>query len=314
MIRENRLLGFVLALGLVACHGAATQPALPAAPVPDGLGKTELSLTAFGDRERTASANKGVVGSSNTITAEMPVPRPDTTPCTVHLFQNLQFADFNNKTFSYTPPSTCKAPWSKVVLELDLRVTKGVQFDRTGIMWIDGAVVWFGTTAEPSPQLSPSWHVARDVTDLSALFRKTTQGQISIGNLVNSTYNGVIIGSARLQFYPPDAAYPAPRVPDKVIGMPYAPPLGGSAQLPSQTMAISTPLPHNIVGAKLDLYLQSQHTEEQWFMCVPTNVYTQSKNELGFCPNGPFREGEVAVDNMQAGIAPVYPLERQEVA
>jgi hypothetical protein len=40
---------------------------------------------------------------------------------------------------------------------------------------------------------------------------------------------------------------------------------------------------------------------------VPTSVWNASKNELGFCPNTGFREGEVAIDGMPAGVAPIYP-------
>ena len=49
------------------------------------------------------------VGSSNPATAEPPVPRPHTTPCIVPLFQEQAFADFNLKSFSYTPPSSMRA-------------------------------------------------------------------------------------------------------------------------------------------------------------------------------------------------------------
>jgi hypothetical protein len=47
------------------------------------------------------------IGSSNPVTAEPPVPRPHTKPCVVQLFENLQFADFNLKSFNYTPPAAC---------------------------------------------------------------------------------------------------------------------------------------------------------------------------------------------------------------
>jgi hypothetical protein len=50
------------------------------------------------------------IGSSNPITADPPVERPHTRPCTVQLFTNEQFADFNIKDFNYAPPSEC--PWS----------------------------------------------------------------------------------------------------------------------------------------------------------------------------------------------------------
>ena len=66
-----------------------------------------------------------VLGSANTVTANPPVPRPSTTPCTVQLFTNLDFADFNSKFFSYTPPADCPAPWAAVVLEADWSVDAG---------------------------------------------------------------------------------------------------------------------------------------------------------------------------------------------
>ncbi len=256
---------------------------------------------------RAMPFTKGV-GSSNTITADMPVPRPDTNPCVVKLFQRYTFKNFNNKQFKYAPPAACPGPWAKVVFNLDVRVTKGVQFDRTAIIWVDGAVIYFGTTAEPSPNLSPHWHVERDVTDLSALFTQASKGQIALGNCYcPPTYDGFQIAGSYLQFYPVDQKYPAPRVPDEVIGIPYNPPLGGVAQLPHTAMEIQTTLPRNILRAYLDLYLQSQNKEEQWFMCVPDEVWRKSKHALGFCRNSPFREGLVSVDGMPAGLTPIYP-------
>jgi hypothetical protein len=238
----------------------------------------------------------------------MPVPRPDTTPCTVTLFDHFLFKNYTNQTFSFTPPAACKGPWAKVVFNFDAGSTKGIQFDRTGIIWLDGAPIYFGTTAEPTPSLSPRWHVERDVTDLSALFRTATTGQISLGNCYcKPNYTGILFGTAYVQFYPPDAKYPAPVVADEVIGAPFDPPLGNVTQLPKSPLTITTTLPKNIDSAYLDLYLQSQSDEEQWFMCVPGTVWQASHDELGFCRNSAFREGEVAVDGTPAGIAPIYP-------
>ena len=47
------------------------------------------------------------IGSPLVAVADPPVPHPNTTPCTVTLFTNQEFADFNNKPFSYSP--TCGA-------------------------------------------------------------------------------------------------------------------------------------------------------------------------------------------------------------
>lgn len=250
------------------------------------------------------------IGSSNTIYADMPIRRPDTTPCVVKLFDRYEFKDFSNRKFDYAPPpaSQCPPPWSKVVFNFDVRVTKGVQYDRTAILWVDGAVVYFGTTSEPSTTLAPHWHVARDVTDLSALFTQPSKGQVQLWNCYcPPSYNGYQIGKASIEFYPPDKQYPAPRVPDQVIGLPYSPPLGNVATLPQTPMNFQGSLPTNIVKAYADVFLQSQNKEEQWFMDVPDIVWRQSHHALGFSRGTAFREGVVTVNGQPAGLAPIYP-------
>ena len=142
------------------------------------------------------------VGSSNPVTAEPPVPRPHTKPCVVQLFQNLEFADFNTKSFSYTPPAACPGPWAKVVFTADFTVTAGRQYDRTAAFYLGHASIFYGTTAEPRATLSPSWHVERDVTDLTPIFKADQTGEANIGNFVGVsggvTYNGIIYANAAL--------------------------------------------------------------------------------------------------------------------
>ncbi len=291
-----------------ACSSPGGTPGAPLGMTPSATGSRITSPSAFAHRSERVVRFTTPVGSSNTITADMPVPRPDTTPCTVVLFKDYAFKNFNNQTYSYAPPSACKGPWAKVVFNLNLRVSQGIQYDRTAIIWLNGAPIFFGTTAEPTPNLAPHWHVEQDVTDLSALFAKGGSGQIALGNCYcPPNYTGIQYGTAYLQFYPPNAAYPAPRVADEVLGVPYQPPLGGSSQLPQSKMHVAGTFPRNVYAAYLDLYLQSQNAEEQWFMCVPTSVWNTSKNALGFCPGTAFREGEVAVDGHPAGTAPIYP-------
>src|SRR5262249_13039412 len=128
------------------------------------------------------------VGSPNTATADPLVARPPTQPCVVPLFDSIQFADFSPKPFLYTPPAACPAPWAKSVLDADFSVPAGRQLDRPANLWIGGANVYFGTTAEPSASVSPSWHVERDLTDMSPLFASPQPGEMHLDNLVNSTF------------------------------------------------------------------------------------------------------------------------------
>jgi len=243
------------------------------------------------------------IGSANTATADPTVPRPAATPCVVHLFDAVAFADFSPKPFVYTPPA-CAGPWAKVVLEADFSIQAGRQFDRTANIWIGGANVYFGTTAEPSHSVARSWHVERDLTDYSPLFTTSQNGSVILGNLVNSTFTSILFGSADLQFYPLAAKQPAPKTADEVLPL-SAGADGGTVFLNSTSDQLSAELnlPMNVERAYLDVLAQSQANDEFWYSCVPNDVTT----ELQSCGGTGFRETEVTIDGTPAGVAPVYP-------
>src|SRR5579863_5492437 len=273
-----------------------------------GRGRTDLSSLRF-----------ATVGSSQPVTAEPPVRRPNETPCIVTLFTPATVSFSNNfavNPFPYAPPAACPGPWQEIVLDVDLNVTAGTQFDRTGNIYIGGANVWFGTTAEPGSNLSPSWHVERDVTDLSAALANPSTGGVYLGNVVNSTYNGVITATAKLEFYPLRVARAAGSgAPDVVIPMSGAPSSalpqgGGSVYLFGPTVTgqahantITVSLPRNIERAYLDVVLQSQIGDEFWWSCFPDDLGSATGN----CGGTAFREGEITIDGAPAGVAPVFP-------
>jgi Peptide N-acetyl-beta-D-glucosaminyl asparaginase amidase A len=258
-----------------------------------------------------AADDRFQIGSSNTVTADPFVPRPNEKPCIVQLFSGFQFVNFNTQSYQFTPPANCPGPWEKVVFTADFNVTAGRQFDRTAIVDLGFVNIYFGTTAEPRHNLSPSWHVERDVTDYSALFKTAQTGDVILGNVVNSTYTGVISGSATLEFYPKhggsdhdgsarpaDAVYPLTQ-PNGNGGINEPAFLSTSADQLGTTFT----LPRNIERAYLDVITQSQIGDEFWYTCVPNDV----ANELQSCGNTAFREGEVSIDGQPAGVAPVYP-------
>jgi hypothetical protein len=259
-------------------------------------------------------------GSSNTVSADPLVPRPPTTPCIVQLFENMAFADYTPKPFSYLPPERCLGPWTKVVFVADFTVTAGLQYDRTAKVFLGGANLYFGTTPEPRAALSPSWHVENDVTDLGALFKNAASGVANIGNFVGvyggTNYNGIIYANAGLEFYSApshDREHEheheqdndrdhGTRAPDVVIGL-----QGDSdaASLSTTTSRLSKTLtlPTNIESAYLDVIAQGQSSDEFWYRCVPDEL----KKLLQRCGGTAFRETEVSIDGQPAGVAPVYP-------
>lgn len=250
------------------------------------------------------------IGSPNVAFADPLIPSPFTTPCSVTLFENLQFADFDAKPFAYAPPTGCAGPWQKVVLSLDYSVTMGRQFDRTATIWLGGALVYFGTTQEPSATVAPSWHIERDLTDYSPLFAAAAGGRAILGNFVGNSggvdYTGIIFGTAVLKFYPL-----APTVPDHPPRPDLLLPLSGSADGSTADLASSDArlsvtfdaLPTNIERAFLDVYAQSQAGDEFWFFNLPDDIAATFQDGGGTA----FRETEISIDGHPAGVAPVSP-------
>jgi hypothetical protein len=244
------------------------------------------------------------IGSGNTVTADPLVPRPSTTPCVVQLFSDASFYDFNVEDFTFTPPAGCPGPWAKVVLEADINLNAGIQYDRTANFWLGPVNIYFGTTAEPGSTLGPSWHVENDLTDYSSIFYTTQSGQADIGNTLCCGLTSTIYASASLEFYPVPSGQTAPVVADQVFAL-SAGSSGGTVSLNTgaDRLTGTFTFPTNVQSAYLDVYAQGQSNDEFWYTCVPTAAGAT----LDSCTNTPFRETEVAIDDQLAGVAPVYP-------
>src|SRR5580658_10002986 len=252
----------------------------------------------------SAQSNNLSVGSSLVATADPAIQRPNTGHCEVTLLTDQAFADFNNKDFNFTPPSSCPGPWSKVIFTADFSIQPGVQFDRTGQIFFGGVNIYFGTTAEPLQSLTDTWHVESDLTDYSSLFKTAQTGYAILGNIVGADgLNSIIFGTFNLEFYQADFANPAPRTADAVL--PVQDNGNSSFQITSSNPVVvqSFTVPTNVEAAYLDIVAQSQNAEEQWFFCVPNSI----AGTLSDCGNSAFREVEISVDGKPAGAAPVYP-------
>jgi hypothetical protein len=247
------------------------------------------------------------IGSSNPITAAPLVSRPPTKPCTVQLFQNLAFDNYTPAAFTYTPPTACKGPWAKVVFTADFTVQAGTQYDRTAAFYLGHANIYYGTTAEPTSTLAPSWHVERDVTDLSAIFVSPQTGEANLGNFVGVyngvDYNSIIFANAALEFYPASWRAPAAKVPDVVVPVNGSGGDAGTLNTTTDQITQTLNLPANTERVYLDVIAQSQSNDEFWYFCVPND---QTSN-LESCGNTAFREAEVSIDGQPAGVAPISP-------
>ena len=290
---------------LIASHAPASMRAQPFARTPNALRPPGSVLAAM-------SAPTGP------LTAEPTVPRPDSAPCVVELFNGLPLTGFDG--FSYTPPEGCPAPWAKVVFEMDM-----ASIARTGSVGNvrvllghpdDGDFVLF----MGAPQIHDgvhTWRVERDLTDYTALLaRPGLMGSIehTWDNSSPSVDEDRVSGSARIKFYPATAAQPAPRVPDVMFTHDHA-----------------SRMPRNIVRAYVEVLAQGLDqigtSDRLWYTCTldffldPTSGFpginnpfsigddwgaTLSSSAMG-CDGGSYRDVEVLLDGVVVGTAPIFP-------
>jgi hypothetical protein len=263
-----------------------------------------VATTSLQAQSSTGTPDQFQVGSSLEAIADPTIPRPNTKPCIVTLLSDQAFENFNNANYTYTPPAQCPGPWAKVVFTADFSIQPGVQFDRTGQLFLGDVNIFFGTTAEPLQTQTDTWHVERDLTDYTPLFKTSQTGFASLGNIVGEDgLNSIIFGTFKLEFYPANFFNPAPRTADLVLPLPDN--SSGSVQLnnTSPELTQTFTLPTNVENAYLDVIAQSQSDEEQWFFCLPDALGTS----LGVCGNTAFRQVDISIDGTPAGVAPIFP-------
>lgn len=260
------------------------------------------------------------------LSVEPTVPRPDTKPCVVTLFTDENLMSYPG--FDYSPPADCPRPWSKIVLEMDMTPVR-----RTGTIAnikisLDGGAELVGSTFYSrhwdlfvgAPQISattPRWHVERDLTHYAALLAEPEDLFGSVSHTWDNSGVGIdddeVVGSARILFYPPSVANPAPRVPDAVLadGFPYL-------------------MPRNIVRAYVEVIAQgiddteSVGSDRYWYTCLPDRVLAThpglmnpfaigdvwggvlSSSDNG-CGGGSYRQVIVLIDGAPVGTAPLMP-------
>ncbi len=159
----------------------------------------------------------------------------------------------------------------------------GRQFDRIGYVDVGDVRMLTLSTPEPSPQ-GISWHVEKDVTELAPLLGDPQQVQAFIGNVVDSTYTGVIHVAVDLDFYTTGRDAPAATVPDAVL------PLAGTSRERTDLDGSLT-VPRNSMRLLADVFATGSGggCEEFWDTSAPAST--------GYsCPDGlPYREVDVRI-------------------
>ena len=104
----------------------------------------------------------------------------------------------------FTLPYDClpTSEWIMLVLTMNISI-KGLQYDRVGAVWINGVEVIRLTTAEPTAE-GIYWTVQKDISYLKRYITDNIDDlytTISIPNIVNSVYTGILYVNLTLSVY-----------------------------------------------------------------------------------------------------------------
>ncbi|EES00087.1 hypothetical protein BDA96_03G026000 [Sorghum bicolor] len=232
-------------------------------------------------------------------------PRGSSGPCSTLLLSH-SFAFTLTKppvTATYSPPPCLASGASSVSLAvLEWRAEcRGAQYDRTFGVWLGGAELLRGSTAEPRPG-GVVWSVSKDVTRYAALLAAGDATlAVYLGNLIDDTYNGVYHANLTLHLYfrsgarssPPSAAA------DAVVPVSRSLPLNDGlwfvVQNATDVQSARVTVPRNAYRAVLEVYVSSHDADEFWYMNTPEQ-------------NGPFREVTVLLDGDVVGAVWPFPV------
>ncbi|KAI5265621.1 peptide-N4-(N-acetyl-beta-D-glucosaminyl) asparaginase amidase N [Aureobasidium subglaciale] len=235
-----------------------------------------------------------------------PVSTPQSSSCNVQ--QTLMVHTFASSygvpyVGQYTPPS-CE--FNNVVIEWTV-TSAGRQFDRLAEMYLGDIEVWRTSTAEPTAS-GIIFRYEKDLSMYLSLWKSPQQLIFSLNNVYDNTYTGAFNTTltATFSYNPAKPAYA-----DLIL--PITPQLGTAGQpsiftLPGDNASVQQTLPRNVSHATVSIAATGQSNEEFWY----TNVLQSDINDfnstvgslLGF---GPFREVQLFIDDMMAGVAWPFP-------
>lgn len=337
-IRTGFILAATVATYAVAAHSTWVSRVGPTSPSADTNAAAPVRASTSPRTPMAISQPESYMHKSGTavagdpyatVTTEPPVPAPSMLCGTSHL-DNLLLDESTQyqANFVATEPPGCAAGWAKVILEIDYRYDENTAYPApAGIaLWLGGANLFFG--GAPSVLDPPGgWHVERDVTDYATLIRRgPNSGRVAIDDaFVEANPDLAMRVSFRFKFFAPTTTERTPRKADVVYPLStyqgaMTPMHTGEhhPSIPPSSVAAVVTLPRNVEHAYLDVLALGVRNDWVWWSCVPSHFYEDMPDlvrgspflytsSVGSCLRGAFREAEVRIDGVPAGVAPVFP-------
>ncbi|PWN26949.1 hypothetical protein BDZ90DRAFT_261197 [Jaminaea rosea] len=254
------------------------------------------------------------------------LPSPSLESTTVTLIHRaFSNSYYNASLLDYSPsllPKGFADPQRWVSLTLTQRgSSRGRQFDRLGSVWLAGVEVW--RTDNPEPTVGGVvWTTRREVDRYYDLFKGEGRLVFDYPNIVNDVYTGVLDITLELEVtqlkreftatsssatMPPSHRPLSGRSP-RLLPLSKRNDTGDSKWAYPSERAITRhiSLPRTTQWALVEVYASGTAGDEFWYTGAPDSVVDKAPKEAGLTPRGPYREVQVKVDGILAGIASPY--------
>jgi hypothetical protein len=197
--------------------------------------------------------------------------------------------DFNRVTFNFTVTSA------------------GRQFDRLGFMFLNDTEIFRTSTAEPT-QNGIVWTYNKDMSSYLPLFKEPQKIIFDLGNLVDDTYTGLWNTTLTASFFTAEDTVNAADIILPVSTRQSALNKPSIFRVPESKAINSLTLPQNVKKAVFSISSCGQATEEFWWANVLSSDTAVFGNETTLYGLSPFREVQLLIDGLLAGVAFPFPV------
>ncbi|KAH7094206.1 peptide N-acetyl-beta-D-glucosaminyl asparaginase amidase A-domain-containing protein [Auriculariales sp. MPI-PUGE-AT-0066] len=305
-----RLLVATVAIALVFPWAAQAQvPTEELAPLLYGIAHVPEEL----ERRVPLMTDDEVVAPLYSVQVHSPTNVPIAgSSCTVKLLEH-SFGEGSYNTpavVSYAPPtdSKCGQPgqWAAITMNLTSYAI-GTQYDRLAEIYLGHVEIWRSSSAEPT-KTGTVWSTVKDVTHYAPLFASVNDLMMDFSNIIapDLLLDAPFEVTISVTFYAPTPLFPSAKTADLIIPLSnMSPDTPNMFILDSDTGATTNiNLPANAEEALVEVYCSGNSAEEFWYANTPDEFVDMFPGTV--TGKGPFREVQVIVDGLLAGV--VWPM------
>ena len=174
-------------------------------------------------------------------------------------------------------------------------------------MYFNDTEVFRTSTAEPTTT-GIEWTYVKDMSNYLVLFKEPQKIIFDLGNLIDSTYTASFNTTLTATFFVEDGTTAPADVILPISTRQSALDSPSAFMVPSQNATSTLTLPQNIKKAVFSIAACGQSTEEFWWSNVLSSDTKTFPNVTALYGYSPFRELQLYIDGMLAGVAWPFPV------